>query len=125
MALVEHLDGEAGLDESMRCDEAGQGIFGPTKNVIPSTIQNDTDIDIDTAEHRLLQVEKSCLNCRVLELGAGVGAVGLFLALFKGCEVWLTEASDRATAWTTGQTGARTAPASGARTATATGAECE
>ena len=40
----------------------------------------------------LAQVEKSCLNCRVLELGAGCGAVGMFLSIFKGCEAWLTEA---------------------------------
>eukprot|EP00913_Durusdinium_trenchii_P027740 g26013.t1 len=46
-------------------------------------------------EHLDGEVEKSCLNCRVLELGAGVGAVGLFLALFKGCEVWLTEAPEQ------------------------------
>lgn len=46
-------------------------------------------------EHLDGEVEKSCLNCRVLELGAGVGAVGLFLALFKGCEVWLPEAPEQ------------------------------
>ena len=37
------------------------------------------------------EVPKSCLNVRSLELGAGCGAVGLFLNVHKGCEVWLTE----------------------------------
>ena len=46
-------------------------------------------------EHLDAEVEKSCLNCRVLELGAGCGAVGMFLSLFKGCEVWLTEAPEQ------------------------------
>lgn len=46
-------------------------------------------------EHLDAEVEKSCLNCRVLELGAGCGAVGMFLSIFKGCEAWLTEAPEQ------------------------------
>ncbi|CAJ1405212.1 unnamed protein product [Effrenium voratum] len=46
-------------------------------------------------EHLDGEVAKSCLNCRAVELGAGVGAVGLFLALFKGCEVLLTESPEQ------------------------------
>lgn len=41
------------------------------------------------------QVKKSCLNFRCVELGAGVGAVGLFMALHKGCEVTLTEVPEQ------------------------------
>lgn len=41
------------------------------------------------------QVQKSCLNFRCVELGAGVGAVGLFMALHKGCEVTLTEVPEQ------------------------------
>eukprot|EP00441_Pelagodinium_beii_P006477 CAMPEP_0197699954 /NCGR_PEP_ID=MMETSP1338-20131121/121313_1 /TAXON_ID=43686 ORGANISM="Pelagodinium beii, Strain RCC1491" /NCGR_SAMPLE_ID=MMETSP1338 /ASSEMBLY_ACC=CAM_ASM_000754 /LENGTH=561 /DNA_ID=CAMNT_0043283507 /DNA_START=56 /DNA_END=1741 /DNA_ORIENTATION=- len=38
------------------------------------------------------EVPASCMNfTRALELGAGLGAAGLFLALHKGCEVVLTE----------------------------------
>lgn len=43
-------------------------------------------------EHLDAEVQASRLNSpRALELGAGLGAVGLFLALHKGCEVVVTE----------------------------------
>lgn len=43
-------------------------------------------------EHLDAKIQASCLNSpRALELGAGLGAVGLFLARHKGCEVVVTE----------------------------------
>eukprot|EP00931_Biecheleriopsis_adriatica_P089951 TRINITY_DN64004_c0_g1_i1.p1 TRINITY_DN64004_c0_g1~~TRINITY_DN64004_c0_g1_i1.p1 ORF type:complete len:566 (-),score=129.99 TRINITY_DN64004_c0_g1_i1:42-1568(-) len=79
------VPGQSGRSLTLLEDPSGRFATGTSGAVLWPAV-------VSLIEHLDEKVHASCLNStRVLELGAGLGAAGLFLALHKGCEVVVTE----------------------------------